>query len=90
MSKFDTTPYYGTRCENCGHESHCGTRLTKPTFDNTASTEICVCSGCRCIECAGAECARCGAVTIDYKLVDVRDCWDKLRGQQCVCVDCAS
>lgn len=91
MPTFDTTPYYSTTCNNCGHESHCGTKLYKSIKDNTTVeyAEICVCDSCRCVNCTGKQCVQCNSVTVDYKLVDYRDLWGKLRGQQVVCKACA-
>ena len=54
MSKFNPTPLFGLRCINCGHESHCGTRLYKTIKNYEAEGEIsvCVCHNCICTSCA--------------------------------------
>lgn len=47
-------PHYGTRCEICGHESHCGARLVKEFKDGDGMPiTIEVCKLCTCEECKG-------------------------------------
>ena len=42
------------KCKNCGHDSHCGTRLMKEfrrTYDHGPEGQIEVCKMCRCELC---------------------------------------
>ena len=43
-----------TSCQNCGHESHCGTSLWKEyrrTYDHGPEGQYEVCKQCRCERC---------------------------------------
>ena len=43
-------------CQNCGHESHCNTRLQRTETDyNGATYPITVCEHCRCDSCQTKE-----------------------------------
>jgi len=37
------------KCGNCGHDSHCGTPLTKEVDNENGPIEIC--KNCRCFTC---------------------------------------
>ena len=41
-----------SKCQNCGHDSHCGTNLTKDYTDgDNQIINIKVCEHCRCEAC---------------------------------------
>jgi len=78
-------------CNNCGRESHCGTKLTASEFQlgrEKLPVAAEICSSCVCNECKGKECFTCKEKRALGKYVDYRDYKMDLKGRVYKCLEC--